>query len=290
VQYLTWEAVLNNRLAGVEGTTYRLEGRFFDPEGGLAGKSEAGRFVRPEEQQLELQGITLLDGLKERAKGDYQFELYLGDRKLASQTVRIEAEPTKLAKAEKPLEEVKGAAATPPPRGVMPLPESALEERKRLAEEAKRIALIQERSKKPLELATVRFLNTAKDGKRLSPPTDSFAASQLRFVAWEAVFRNRLRDLTPAYHRVEATYYAPNGQPLGTVQDGKEVAAESGEVTFTGHRELQRQRVRARDLSGRFLRGWLAALVQGVYRRGRPRSHSPLAPPSGQYSRSGVRP
>ena len=234
VQYLTWEAVLNNRLAGVEGTTYRLEGRFFDPEGGLAGKSEAGRFVRPEEQQLDLHGITLLDGLKERAKGDYQFELYLGDRKLASQTVRIEAEPTKLAKAEKPLEEVKGAAATPPTRGVMPPPEPALEERKRLAEEAKRIALIQERSKKPLELATVRFLNTAKDGKRLSPPTDSFTASQLRFVAWEAVFRNRLRDLAPAYHRVEATYYAPNGQPLGTVQDGKEVAVESGEVTFTG--------------------------------------------------------
>jgi hypothetical protein len=48
------------------------------------------------------------------------------------------------------------------------------------------------------------------------------------------VFGNRLSGLAPAYHRVEATYYAPNGQPLGTVQDGKEVGQESKEVTFTG--------------------------------------------------------
>jgi hypothetical protein len=107
-------------------------------------------------------------------------------------------------------------------------------ERKRLAEEAKRVALIQERSKKPLELLTVRFLNTAKDGKRLSGPSEAFFASRLRFVAWEAVFSNRLSGLTQAYHRVEATYYAPNGQPLGTVQDGKEVRLESKEAIFTG--------------------------------------------------------
>lgn len=232
VQYLTWEAVLKNRLAGVEGTTYRLEGRFFDPEGGLAGKSEAGRFVRPQEEQLALQGITLLEGLKERAKGDYRFELYLGDRKLASQTIRIEAEPKKVVEPEKPREEVKVAAMAPPAREVAA--HSTLAERKRLAEEAKRLALIQERSKKPLELLSIRFLNTNKEGKRLSAPAESFAASQLRFVAWEASFRNRLYDLVPAYHRVEATYYAPNGQPLGTVQDGKEVSPKTAEVTFTG--------------------------------------------------------
>ena len=84
VQYLTWEAALKNRLFGVEGGSHRLEGRFFDPEGGLAGKSEAGRFVRPEEEELELRGVTLLEGLKERATGEYQLELYLGDAKLAS--------------------------------------------------------------------------------------------------------------------------------------------------------------------------------------------------------------
>jgi hypothetical protein len=254
VQYLTWEAELKNRLAGVEGATYRLEGRFFDPEGGLAGKSEAGRFVRPEEQQLELHGITLLEGLKERAKGDYQLELYLGDRKLASQAVRIEAEK-KVAKVEKPLEEAKAAdpapraretvpasstpledgrgADAPRARGVAPVPAPALEERKRVAEEAKRVARLQEGRKKPLELVTIRFLNTTKDGKRLSQPAESFAASQLRFVAWEAVFRNRLHNLEPAYHRLEATYHAPNGQFLGTVEDQKEVGQQNSEVAFT---------------------------------------------------------
>ncbi len=113
-------------------------------------------------------------------------------------------------------------------------PDPPVAERKRLAEEAKRIKLVQKRSKKPLELVTVRFLNTGKDGQRLSGPAESFSASQLRFVAWEAVFSNRLYGLAPAYHRVEATYYAPNGQPLGTVQDGKEVRQESKEVTFSG--------------------------------------------------------
>jgi hypothetical protein len=238
VQYLTWEAVLKNRLAGVEGRTYHLEGRFFDPDGRVAGKSEAERFVRPEEPELSLRRVTLLEGLKERAKGDYRLELYLGDKKLDSQVVRIEAEPKKVVKPEKPPEEVKVAAATPSAapvvRDVPPAPDPTAIERKRLAEEAKRIALIQERSKKPLELLTVRFLNTAKDGKRLSGPSEAFSASQLRFVAWEAVFSNRLSGLAPAYHRVEATYYAPNGQPLGTVQDGKEVGQGSKEVTFTG--------------------------------------------------------
>jgi len=239
VQYLTWEATLKNRLTGFEGANHRLEGRFFDPEGGLAGKSEAGRFVRPEEPQLELRGITLLEGLKERAKGDYRLDLYLGDKKLDSQTVKIEAEPKKVVKVEKPPEDDRLAAARAPvaapvPVAPAPPPPAVVEERKRMVEEAKRLALIQERSKKPLELMTVRFLNTGKDGKRLSGSSDAFAASQLRFVAWEAIFSNRLSGLAPAYHRVEATYYAPNGQPLGTVQDGKEVAAASKEVVFTG--------------------------------------------------------
>ena len=240
VQYLTWEVVLKNRLAGVEGATYRLEGRFFDPEGRLTGKSEAGRFVRPEEEQLNLRGITLLEGVKERAKGDYQFELYFGDKKLAAQTVRIEAEPKKIAKAENPGEGGDGGGTLPVMRGVTPPPEPASEERKRMLEEEKRLAaeakrqnLVNERSRKPLELVTVRFFNSTKEGKRLSSPGKSFPASAVRFMTWEAQFRNRLQELAPAYHRVEATYYAPNGQPLGTVQDAKEVGEDAEKVTFT---------------------------------------------------------
>ena len=228
VQYLTWEAVLKNRLSGVEGGNYRIEGRFFDPEGGLAGKSEAGRFVRPEEEQLELRGVTLLEGLKERATGDYQLELYFGDAKLASQTVRIEADPVKVAKADAEEGGVAGGADGSAVIG--PTPE---EERARRAAEEKRLALIQERSKEPLSLVSVRFFNTAKDGSRLSQSASSFGASKLRFVAWEADFQNQLHDLLPSYHRVTATYYAPNGQIIGTVEEGKEVSDKVEKVTFT---------------------------------------------------------
>ena len=230
VQYLTWAAVLKNRLSGVEGRNYQLEGRFFDPEGGLAGKSEAGRFVRPEEEQLALQGVTLLEGLKERATGDYQLELYLGDAKLASHTVRLEADPVKVAKADAGEGGVAGGADIP---AAAPSPTVLEKERERRAAEAKRLALIQERGKEPLSLLSVRFFNTAKDGSRLSQSGSSFGASKLRFVAWEAEFQNQLHDLLSSHHRVTATYFNPNGQILGTVEDGKEVSDKTKKVTFT---------------------------------------------------------
>jgi hypothetical protein len=241
VQYLTWEVELKNKLAGMEGANYRLEGRFFDPEGRAAGQSEGGRFVRSEEDQLTLRGVTLLEGIKERAKGNYQFELYWGDKKLASQTLRIDAEPKKVVKAEPTPGGISDGAPSVASRPMPPLPDPVIEERnrrlaeeaKRAAEDAKRQALVMERSKKPLDLISVSFSNTSKEGKRLSGQNDRFPASKIRFIGWEAKFRNRLLELAPAYHRIEATYYAPNGQPLGTVQDAKQVELEQKDVTFT---------------------------------------------------------
>ena len=117
---------------------------------------------------------------------------------------------------------------------------TAQEQRKRLAEEtkpqtqdAKGQAVLQERSKKPLELVNLRFLTLSEEGKPLSPGGNVFPAPHMRFVWWEAQFHNRLRGFAPAYHRVEATYYGPNGQLLGTVQDTKEVAPDADEVTFS---------------------------------------------------------
>ena len=231
VQYLTWEAMLKNRLFEVEGGNHRLEGRFFDPEGGLAGKSEAGRFVRPEEEELELRGVTLLEGLKERATGDYQLELYLGDAKLASHTVRIEPDPVQVVAAEVAEEKENGVAGeSDAPIASGPTPE---EEIARRAAEEKRLALIRERSKEPLSLVSVRFFNATKNGDPLSKPATSFGASQLRFVAWEANFQNQLHNLLPSHHRVTATYFTPNGQILGTVEDDKEVSDKTEKVTFT---------------------------------------------------------
>ena len=134
---------------------------------------------------------------------------------------------------------------------------TAQERRKRLAEEttprtqdAKRQAVLQERSKKPLELVNLRFLTLSEEGKPLAPAGNVFPAPHARFVWWEAQFRNRLRGLAPASHRVEATYYGPNGQLLGTVQDTKEVAPDAGEVTFSA---------RIGNASG-------GAFVPGIYR------------------------
>lgn len=232
VKYLTWEATLKNRLAGIEGYTYRLEGQFLDPEGGVAGKSEAGRFVRPDEAEVSVRGVTLLEGLKERAKGDYQLNLYLAGKKLGSQTVRIEAEPKKVA-------------AAPPPRDASPPPGDALtptaaspaaieESKRRAAEEAKRQARLQAARQKPLDLVAVRFFNTDRNGNRLQPqPAEAFEVSQVRFVAWEAVFRNNLFALEPSYHRLEGTYRGPRGQIIGTVEDQKEVGQRTKQVSFT---------------------------------------------------------
>ncbi len=114
------------------------------------------------------------------------------------------------------------------------LPTASDEKLRRESKERERIALIQERRKAPLSVKTVRFVNTAKNGQPLSKPATIFASSALRFVAWEVDFENKLHTLLSSYHRVEATYYAPNGQPIGTVQEGKEVSAKNRTVTFTG--------------------------------------------------------
>lgn len=246
VKYLTWEATLKNRLAGIEGHAYRVEGQFLDPEGGVAGKSEAVRFVRSEESELLLRGVTLLEGLKERAKGNYQLDLYLGGKKLGEQTIRIEAEPKKVATASAsrdaavstggtPSDGASPAVAKTPPTPVMSAEEAAgREELKRRAAEEKRLARLQEMRKKPLDLVSVSFLNTDRDGSRLAAPgNDVFDHSQVRFVAWEVVFRNNLFNLEPSYHRLEGTYRGPRGQIIGTVEDHKEVAPQNKQVAFT---------------------------------------------------------
>jgi hypothetical protein len=240
VQYLTWEAVLKNRLAGIESHSYRLEGQFLDPEGQVAGKSEAGRFARPEDTELLLRGVTLLDGLKERAKGNYQLDVYLGGKKLGSQTLRIEAEPKKVAAATPPstdaaaAEVVSAAGKSPPTPVPSPAELAAAEEQKRIAAEEKRQARIMAARTKPLDLVTIRFLNTDKTGRLLQPQAaDAFDLSQVRFIAWEAVFRNNLFNLEPSYHRIEGTFHGPKGQIIGTVEDQKDVGQQTKQVSFT---------------------------------------------------------
>ena len=248
VKYLTWEATLKNRLAGIEGYNYRLEGQVMDPEGGAAGRSESVRLAKPDDTELSLRGVTLLEGLKERAKGDYRLDLYLGGKKFGSHTIRIEAEPKKVVSTSPPAVVDSGAtsgaspssgaivpvAKTPPTPVLSAAEVAALEERKRLAAEEKRQARIREAQKKPLSLVTVRFANTDRDGNRLQTQAENvFTASQVRFIAWEVVFRNNLFKLDSSYHRLEGTFRGPRGQLIGTVEDQKEAGSKTKQVSFT---------------------------------------------------------
>jgi hypothetical protein len=248
VRYLTWEATLKNRLAGVEGYTYQVEGQFMDPEGGTAGKSEAMRFASLDEAELSLRGVTLLEGLKERAKGEYRLDLYLGGKKLGSQTLRIEAEPKKVVDASpstapngvtapdgsSPSGAALPVAKTPPTPVLTAAEVAAIEEAKRLAAEEKRQARIQEAKKNPLTLVTIRFLNTDRDGNPLQvQAVNGFERSHVRFIAWEAVFRNNLFNLDSSYHRLEGAFRGPRGQVLGTVEDQKAVGTKAKQVSFT---------------------------------------------------------
>ncbi len=243
VKYLTWEATFKNRLAGVEGYNYRLEGQFVDPDGGVAGKSEANRFARPDEPELSLHGVTLLEGLKERTKGNYQVNVYVGGKKLGSQTIRIDPEPKKAVAP--PASPVREAAATtteaPPvdasvsPAVKSPPPEvAALEEKKRIMAEAKRQAALEIAREHPLALVDIRLLNTDKAGKILQSQTSGvFESSQVRFIAWEVKFKNNLYNLAPSVHRVEGTYHGPKGQIIGTVAENKPVGQDLQQISFT---------------------------------------------------------
>ena len=246
VKYLTWEAELTNRLAGVEGFSYRVEGQFVDPDGGTAGKSEVIRFARLEDTKLSLRGVTLLEGLKERAKGDYRLDLYVDGKKLGSQTLRIEAEPKQVATTAPAVSREAGATpdspssenavvpvATTPPVPVA-VERAALEAEKRRIAEEKRQARIAEARKNPLDLVAIRFMNTDRDGSSLREHTDNaFDFSQVRFIAWEAVFRNNMFNLESTYHRLEGTFRGPKGQLLGTVEDQKEIGAKMKKASFT---------------------------------------------------------
>ncbi|HEV2169432.1 MAG TPA: hypothetical protein VGR40_00715, partial [Candidatus Binatus sp.] len=107
------------------------------------------------------------------------------------------------------------------------------EERKR-DEEARKLAMIDERRAKPLQLRTINFLNTTKTGTALGGATDSFNVSKVLFVGWQVNFENRLFRLEPGQYRVDAAYIGPDGRTLGSVNDFQPVSANMRSVTFSG--------------------------------------------------------
>ncbi len=120
-------------------------------------------------------------------------------------------------------------------------------------EEARMLAMIDERRAKPLQLRDIQFFNSTKTGTKIdsfssgyspsyagySPSypvaaTDSFDVSKVLFVGWEVSFENRLYKLEQNHYRVDATYIAPDGHTLGSINDFQTVSSTMKTVTFTG--------------------------------------------------------
>ncbi len=218
-RYLKWSATFDNRLAGLEGRSNKIEARFYDPNGLQVAASDTERFVGPKEKTVDFGAVALVPDLSDRPHGDYKVSLAMGDQVLAEQRFSVVEDVATKAKAA-----AEKAAAEQAARE---------EERRRLLAE-KRLAMIAERKRKPLEMADIHFVNSTKTGTPLSGPSDAFDTAKLLFVDWEISFKNRLFRLDSNQYRVDAAYVAPDGHTMGSVYDTRMVRESDPEVTFSG--------------------------------------------------------
>ncbi len=218
-RYLSWAADFSNKLAGLEGRTQKIEAHFYDPNGLQIASSSADRFVAPAQAQVDFKGVALIPTLGDRPLGKYKVRLYIGDQVLGEQQFSVT--PDLAAKAR--LEAEKAAAEA-----------AAKAEDTRRKQEQQRLAMLEDRRRKPLELQGIRFYNSTKTGTPLSPASDSFDTSKVLFVNWEVTFKNRLYGLEPNQYRVDAAYLAPDGRTLGSVDDVRSAPANARTVSFSG--------------------------------------------------------
>jgi len=218
-RYLKWTASFKNLLAGLEGRDEKARLDFFDPNGLQIASSDTSTFVGPAQQTADFSGVALMPTMTDKPPGTYKVALYSDDQMLAQEGFIVNQDVS--ARNAAAAAEAAAAAA------------AKAEERKR-KEEAERLAMIDERRAKPLQLRAITFLNTTKTGTALSGATDSFDVSKLLFVGWEASFDNRLYRLEPGQYRVDAAYIGPDGRTLGSVNDFQSVSPSMRTVTFSG--------------------------------------------------------
>jgi len=218
-RYLKWTATFANALAGLEGRSEKVEARFYDPNGLQIASSSSDLFVGPSQKTAVFSGVALMPSMTDKPAGQYKVALFLNDNLLAENAFTVTQDIAARKKAEA---EASAAAAA-----------EKAEEEKRKAE-ARRLAMIEERRRKPLELREIEFLNTTKSGTPLSGATTSFDASKVLFVGWQVTFDNRLYGLEPNQYRVDAAYIAPDGHTLGSVNDWQTVSSNQKTATFSG--------------------------------------------------------
>jgi serine/threonine protein kinase len=218
-RYLKWTATFKNLLAGLEGRNQKVEARFFDPNGLQIASSDTNVFVGPAQKTADFSGVALMPTMTDKPAGTYKVALYSDDKMLTQQGFVVNQDVS--AKNAAAASEAAAAAA------------AKAEERKR-DEEARKLAMIDERRAKPLQLRSINFLNTTKTGTAISGATDSFNVSKVLFVGWQVNFENRLYKLEPGQYRVDAAYIGPDGRTLGSVNDFQPVSTSMRSVTFSG--------------------------------------------------------
>src|SRR5271168_4921396 len=207
-RYLKWTATFKNLLAGLEGRDEKVEARFFDPNGLQIASSDANIFVGPAQATADFSGVALMPTMTDEPPGTYKVALYSGDNLLQQEGFVVNQDTS-----------AKNAAAAADAAAAA----EAKEEQRKRDEEARKLAMIDERRAKPLQLRNINFLNTTKTGTALSGATDSFDASKVLFVGWEVSFENRLYKLEPGQYRVDAADIGPDGRTLGSVDDYQSV-------------------------------------------------------------------
>ncbi len=218
-RYLKWTATFKNLLAGLEGRDEKVEARFYDPSGLQIATSDTNIFVGPAQDTADFTGVALMPTMTDKPPGTYKIALYSDDKMLTQESFIVNQDTT-----------AKNAAAAADAAAAAEAKEA---DRKR-KEDEERIAMIDERRAKPLQLRGINFLNTTKTGTALSGATDSFDVAKVLFVGWQVSFENRLYKLEPGQYRVNAAYIGPDGRTLGSVNDYQPVSMSMKTVTFSG--------------------------------------------------------
>ena len=218
-RYLKWNASFKNGLAGLEGRNDRVDVRFYDSNGQQIASSTAERFLGPAQTMIDFSGVALIPDSAAVVPGSYKVAVYLDDRTLAEQQFSVTQDLAAKAAADKARVQAEAAAR-------------AADDRRK--EEVRRLAMIQDRMRKPLQLQNIDFINSTKDGTVLTGPANAFSVSKVLFVGWRAVFENRLFGLDNNQYRVDAAYIAPDGSTLGSVDDVQTVNRGEQRATFSG--------------------------------------------------------
>lgn len=218
-RYLQWNASFANHLAGLKGQDEKVEARFYSPTGLQIASSDASRFVGPAEKSADFSAVALMPDLSSLTPGNYKVGLYVNERLAAEQAFSVNQDVAALRAAAAVAEAEKSREAA---------------DKAKQQAEAERLAMLEERRRKPLQLTGIDFLNSTKSGTPLAGPATSFAASKLLFVNWRVTFENRLFKLDTGQYRVDAAYIAPDGHTLGSVDDIRIVPPSSRTATFSG--------------------------------------------------------